>query len=53
MADRSEGNLQLVAPKHALMRLPLVAYPADKCLLCVQGLPLVKPGSRPEAGAAL
>lgn len=48
LADRSEGTLQFPAPKHALLRLPLVTYPPDQCLLCDQGIPLVKPGSRPE-----
>ena len=48
LADRSEGTLQCPAPKQALMRLPLVTYPPDQCPLCEQGLPLVKPGSRPE-----
>ena len=49
LADRSEGQLQFPAPKQALLRLPLVTYPPDNCTLCKQGIPLVKPGSRPEA----
>src|SRR5258708_40258100 len=48
LADRSEGELKLPAPKQALLRLPLVTYPADNCPLCEQGIPLIKPGSRPE-----
>jgi orotate phosphoribosyltransferase len=48
LADRSESTLQFTAPKHSLLRLPLVTYPPDQCLLCDQGIPLVKPGSRPE-----
>jgi orotate phosphoribosyltransferase len=48
LADRSEGELKLTAPKQALVRLPLVTYPPDSCPLCEQGIPLVKPGSRPE-----
>lgn len=48
LADRSEGELKLPAAKEALLRLPLITYPADSCPLCDQGLPLVKPGSRPE-----
>jgi orotate phosphoribosyltransferase len=34
--------------KEALLHLPLVTYKPDSCPLCAQGLPLVKPGSRPE-----
>lgn len=49
VADRSEGELKLPAPKKTLLRLPLVTYPPDNCLLCDEGTPLVKPGSRPEA----
>jgi orotate phosphoribosyltransferase len=48
LADRSENDVKLPAPKQALLRQPLVTYPPDACPLCEQGLPLVKPGSRPE-----
>ncbi len=48
LADRSEGHLAFSAPKEALLRLPLVTYPPDHCPLCQKGLPLTKPGSRPE-----
>jgi orotate phosphoribosyltransferase len=48
LADRSATPLQFPAPKQALLQLPLVTYPPDSCPLCEQGLPLVKPGSRPE-----
>jgi len=48
LADRSASTLQFTAPKHALLRLPLVTYEADECLFCAQNIPLVKPGSRPE-----
>ncbi len=49
LADRSEGKLNFPAPKEALLRLPLVTYPPDRCPLCEQGIALTKPGSRPEA----
>ena len=49
LAERSETETQFPAPKYVLLRLPLVTYPPDNCPLCKQGLPLVKPGSRPEA----
>lgn len=48
VADRSEGELKLTAPKQTLLRLPLVTYAPDQCPLCEQGIPLFKPGSRPE-----
>lgn len=48
LADRSEGQLQFPARKESLLRLPLVTYPPDSCPLCEQGIPLIKPGSRPE-----
>jgi orotate phosphoribosyltransferase len=51
LAERGEMETQFPAPKYVLLRLPLVTYPPDHCLMCTQGLPLVKPGSRPESGA--
>ena len=48
LADRSELTLQFPARKESLLRLPLVTYQPDNCPLCEQGIPLVKPGSRPE-----
>ena len=51
VADRSEGELKLPAPKKTLLRLPLVTYSPDQCPLCAEGIPLVKPGSRPDLPA--
>ena len=51
LADRSAGELQLSAPKQALLRLPLVTYAPDECPLCEQGISLIKPGSRQEGAA--
>jgi len=51
LAERGETETNFPAPKYVLMRLPLVTYPPDQCLLCDQGLPLVKPGSRPDQPA--
>jgi orotate phosphoribosyltransferase len=48
LAERGETDTNFPAPKFVLMRLPLVTYPPDHCSLCEQGLPLIKPGSRPE-----
>jgi orotate phosphoribosyltransferase len=48
LADRSGSELKLPAPTQSLLKLSLVTYPPDHCALCEQGIPLVKPGSRPE-----
>lgn len=48
VAERGETDAHLSAPKHVLLRLPLVTYPPDNCPMCKAGTPLVKPGSRPE-----
>jgi orotate phosphoribosyltransferase len=48
LAERGEAETNFPAPKYILLRLPLVTYPPDNCLLCNQGLTLIKPGSRPE-----
>jgi orotate phosphoribosyltransferase len=48
LAERGTGDTQFPAPKYTLLKLPLVTYSPDSCPLCQQGLPLVKPGSRPE-----
>lgn len=48
LAERSEMEVSFPAPKAVLLRLPLVTYSPDNCPLCDQGLPLTKPGSRPE-----
>jgi orotate phosphoribosyltransferase len=49
LAERGESDTNFPAPKYVLLRLPLVTYPPDNCSLCKQGLPLIKPGSRPES----
>src|SRR5690242_20849628 len=51
LAERGSNDAQFPAPKHVLLRLPLVTYPPDNCPMCKQGLPLIKPGSRPEPTA--
>lgn len=47
--DRSGGSADLGVPRVALATLKVVAYPPEECPLCQQGLPVVKPGSRPVA----
>jgi orotate phosphoribosyltransferase len=45
--DRSGGRADLGVPRVALATLDVVSYPPEDCPLCEQGLPVVKPGSRP------
>lgn len=45
--DRSGGKVDLGIPRVALATLQVITYPPDSCPLCKQGLPVVKPGSRP------
>ena len=40
---------ELGVPFATLLRIDLPTYDPDQCPLCVQGLPVVKPGSRPVA----
>ena len=47
IVDRSGGSIAFDVPTHALVQLEVPAYAPDKCPLCAQGVPVVKPGSRP------
>jgi orotate phosphoribosyltransferase len=44
--DRSNGRADIGVPTAALHKLDVVTYDPAECLLCRQGLPVVKPGSR-------
>lgn len=46
LVDRSNGKAILGYPFYSILPLEVVAYPAEDCPLCKQGLPIVKPGSR-------
>jgi len=46
IVDRSGGSIQFDVPFNALLDVALPTYEPDKCPLCAQGLPVVKPGSR-------
>jgi orotate phosphoribosyltransferase len=50
IVDRSEGRAGLDVPFVALITLQVPAWKPEECPLCTQGLPLLKPGSRPAAG---
>jgi orotate phosphoribosyltransferase len=45
--DRSGGRAEVGAPRVALATLDVTAHRPEECPLCAQGLPVVKPGSRP------
>jgi orotate phosphoribosyltransferase len=47
--DRSGGAADLGVPRVALATLQVVSYSPEDCPLCRDGLPVVKPGSRPSA----
>ncbi len=46
VVDRSGGKAKLGAPLFATYTTRAVTYPPDKCPLCMENIPLVKPGSR-------
>ena len=47
IVDRSAGRARFDVPLVSLVDIDLPTYEPDKCPLCEQGLPVVKPGSRP------
>lgn len=47
IVDRSGGRASFDVPFRALVEVQLPLYQPDACPLCAQGLPVVKPGSRP------
>jgi len=47
IVDRSGGVASVGTPRVALVTLQVVTYDPADCPLCAQGIPAVKPGSRP------
>ena len=45
--DRSGGRADVGVPRGALATLQVAAHYPEECPVCRQGIPLVKPGSRP------
>ena len=45
--DRSGGQADVGVPRVALATLQVAAHRPEECPLCRQGIPVVKPGSRP------
>ena len=49
IVNRSGGTVKFDVPLESLLEYSLPTYEPDKCPLCAQGLPVVKPGSRQVA----
>jgi orotate phosphoribosyltransferase len=47
IVDRSGGAARFDVPYVSLIAVDLPTYEPDKCPLCAQGVPVIKPGSRP------
>src|SRR5471030_2220059 len=47
IVDRSGGTISFDVPFTSLLEIALPTYDSGQCPLCAQGLPVVKPGSRP------
>lgn len=45
--DRSGGQADVSVPRVALVTMQVAAHYPEACPLCMQGIPVVKPGSRP------
>ncbi|QDA60511.1 orotate phosphoribosyltransferase [Hymenobacter jejuensis] len=48
LIDRTNGEAELSFPTFALLPVTAATYAPDDCPLCRAGIPVVKPGSRPE-----
>jgi len=49
IVDRSGGTIRFDVPFTSLLDIALPTYQPEHCPLCAQGVPVVKPGSRPIA----
>jgi orotate phosphoribosyltransferase len=47
IVDRSDGAARFDVPYLSLMAVDVPTYEPDRCPLCAQGMPVIKPGSRP------
>ena len=47
IVDRSSGTARFEVPYAALLKIDLPTFEPEACPLCAQGLPVLKPGSRP------
>lgn len=46
IVDRSQNRAQFKVPKFSVIEMDVITYQPEACLLCKQGIPIVKPGSR-------
>lgn len=49
IVDRTQGRSGLSVPLKSLLQMSIPSHAPEDCPLCRQGLPVVKPGSRPQA----
>jgi orotate phosphoribosyltransferase len=49
IVDRSQGAIRFDVPFHTLLPIDIATFQPEACPLCGQGVPVVKPGSRPTA----
>lgn len=47
IVDRSGGQANVGVPRVALLTMQVAAHYPHECPMCAQGIPVVKPGSRP------
>ena len=47
IVNRSGGRAEFDVPFASLLDVDLPTYEPDRCPICAQGLPVIKPGSRP------
>lgn len=46
IVDRSNGKVTFGVPQVSTLKLDVVSYTPEECPLCIQNIPVVKPGSR-------
>lgn len=49
LVDRSGGKVDFGLPLTSMLKLDIQTYEPDACPLCAQGIPAIKPGSRPTS----
>jgi orotate phosphoribosyltransferase len=49
--DRSGGTISFGVPSHALVSMSVPTYTPEECPFCAEGIPVIKPGSRPTEGS--
>jgi orotate phosphoribosyltransferase len=52
IVDRSRTDPAFGVPFRSLLRLPVDAWEPEVCPRCKEGVPISKPGSRPDAAKA-